>query len=73
MPLPSTFHSSSKEFLLGIGKDIATAKENGDMDVTEGRDVLLRDGYKSLCKVAISSSDSFTAHLFLTLAWNFMT
>ena len=49
VPLPSTFRSTSKDFLKGIGKKIATLKASGEIDTTEGKDVLTFEGYKTLC------------------------
>jgi hypothetical protein len=71
--LPSAFRSTSKDFLKGIGKKIATLKANGEIDTTEGKDVLTFEGYKMLCQLAVKASNCLTAHLFLTLAWNLMT
>ena len=72
-PLPAAFRATSKDFLVGIGKKIATLKANGEIDTTEGKDVLTFDGYKALCQLAVKATTCLTAHLFLTLAWNLMT
>mmetsp|Transcript_25225 Transcript_25225/g.36236 ORF Transcript_25225/g.36236 Transcript_25225/m.36236 type:complete len:384 (-) Transcript_25225:389-1540(-) len=69
----ASFQSRSKGFLKGIGKEIAALKERGEIDNTEGKDVLTMDGYKSLCQLAMESTNNSRAHLFLTLAWNLMT
>jgi hypothetical protein len=60
-----------RNFRKGYKKRIAKSIANGDLP-SQGSDKLSFDGYKSLCKLAVSSNYIY-AHGYLTLAWNLMT
>jgi integrase len=74
VPVDEALRVELKNFMAGHRRMVASAKENGELNIFEGKRPLTFDGYYNLAEYALKKQNfragSLYAHLFVVLSWN---
>lgn len=69
LDIPSEIDVDLAQFIKGRGAEVATAKMNGELKATEGKDVLEYSTYKAIARASMED-DYIDGHLFFLMLWN---